>query len=744
MTKYITRVIYYPVVLLSIVILGYLTITSINSTVYLTEYENVFFVTDKPVIHLVVFLVFLCLTIAVRRLLHVYKIDFFKQHENILVVVSLVIYSVILIALFSKWKLLPTFDQEKVFNIAADMVNHNYEAFLSGGYAEKWTNQWGYLILLSLIYRIFGIRNVAAIYVLNIVCMVGTIYYIYAFCKKIFGEKSVIILACTCMFMPMWNYYSFIYGNIPANFLCIVSLYLLSQFLDKRNKWLGFAAGFCMALAIALKTTALIFFLGILVYIVIAIINKEWNKKELLINFAVMLWFIIACSISGRMINTYIERITGMELGNGVPRIAHIAMSMHESGTKTAGWYDGYIDRVYEEAGYDYYTAETLAKMDLNESMQRFIHNPTGAVGFFCRKINSAWIEPTFEGIEIMLNRNVYSETADVNVNRLQTGITGDIFAVVCNYMQSMIYIGALAYCIDLFKNNKYKQIALNMQNDLFFAIHFVGMFLFYLLWEVNSQYTFFAVLLLIPYSVMGIDNLSNTVSNIIFDRHENVYEKAKSQFPNFIIYLAILGIIVVSRIIPEENSIARMFYPSWSTLKYSEYKEELASTPIKQSEYIKMDDMKYATKYDSEGKALLAAGRYLISSVSDRDCYLTESDVLQGSCIKSISKEEPRINLISNDKGYIFRFQNTQFVMDVSMGSKEPGTVVQTWTQNGDPSQYFSIVPVSNSNDSDEIEKYYIKYSTDLYLTLNDDKTVTVEELEGNENQQWIIVKTK
>lgn len=735
MSGTIKKIISYVVIIMSVVFLGYLSITSINSTVMVSEYDNVFFVRDNPIVHILIFALIVGVCVLIKKgTIHVPSLSL--RAQKLFVVIVLAIYTIVLSLLCYKWRLLPTFDQEKVFNIAANVANYDFTAFLKGGYGEKWTNQWGYIMLLAFIYRIFGIRNMLAINVMNICCMTGTIYIIYLLSKKLFkGKNARVILLALCLFAPMWNYYSFVYGNIPAHFLCMLALYLLNEYLDKKKLWIGVLSGVVISIAVILKTTVMVFFIAMLVYLIMAIIGNKWSKKQLW-HVLILAWLIVAFAGGGKITHAYMEHLTGMELGEGVPRMAHIAMGMHESGTKVAGWYDGYIDRVYEEGVYDYEMTENLALEDLRTSIRSFATNPVGAIGFFTRKINSCWIEPTYESIVIMLNRNVYAEDAACDVNILQMGRLGAVFKGYCNYIQSIIYLGALMYLLRLWRRRNGEELENNSHNLLFPAVHFIGMILFYILWEANSQYTFFPVLLIIPYAVMGIDYLSSDVVNAI-NGDSKVYGLQS------VALIMMICVITVSRMIPEDNGAARMFYPAWNTDNYREYINELKQSPMKMSEWIDVDKTVYADTIDNNGRARFKAGRYLISSMVNGEPCLRESAFEAGKPViaaipvadNACGSGDNRIVLTSNENGYIFRFQSSQLVMDVSMASLEPGTIVQTWTPNGDSSQYFMFEEVSDG-------KYMIRYADNLALTLSQDGKVTVEEITGDDNQLWSVKK--
>ena len=90
---------------------------------------------------------------------------------------------------------------------------------------------------------------------------------------------------------------------------------------------------------------------------------------------------------------------------------------------------------------------------------------------------------------------------------------------------------------------------------------------------------------------------------------------------------------------------------------------------------------------------------------------------------------------LTSTQKGYTFRFQSTQKVMDVENAATLPGTRVQQYEGNGDMSQIFGFAPSDDGT-------FWITYANDLVLTAHEDGSVTVETKEDGEPLQlWEVI---
>ena len=717
----------------SILLLLYLAVTSMNATVYLSEYEKCFYCKDYPLVHICVIMLIIAVFIFLKRI----STENRKESRSMLPVsiIVLIIYGIILFTLYRHLRIFPIFDQNHVFQIAGRLINYDYIDFLKGGYGEKWTNQWGYLLLLMTEFKLFGVRNADAVYIINILFILGIAWGMYGFGKRFLKDQSVITLVAICLFVPLWSFSTFIYGNIPSCFFGIIALNLLYDFFEQDSMTKGILSTVLISAAVMLKTTQLIFFIAFLIYLLMQTFPEKGERSGIIKRITLLLLCLLLYCFSGRCIHLYMEKSTGMDLGEGVPRVAHIAMAMHEN-SDASGWYDGYIDTVYEENGFDIELTKQAAMADLKSSLQQFKSNPAGAIGFYSRKILSQWIEPTCESIFILLNRHAYSENGQYNPNGLPVNRLGSTLMQFMNFMQTVIYFGAFLFFsiggIRLIRNKQHERSLPDYKNavdDLFTGLVTLGAFAFYILWEANSQYALFFILLLIPCAVSGYGNMADEIISIYRD-HSN--KKAALCPP-----AAVLVLVIITALLPKESSIRRLLVPDWSTEQYKTYLSEMLEAGVKEYNPIDTDHTLYVTRYDDAGKARFRAGRYYIMPVSEPECYLVPSDKSIGASVIIGGDADNRMILTSRSEGYAFRFQSTQFVMDVENASKSPGARLQQYEQNGDPSQVFSFTP---TDDGAFLINYI--YGDGLVLTAHEDGSVTVEVKEDkNPMQQWKII---
>ena len=713
----------------SLLLLLYYTVASMNSTVYVSEYEKRFYCRDYPLLH-----------IGIAGLLLLSIIFFGNRFKGkaksvggrkIPIIIILTVYAAFLVLVCAFFRLLPKFDQNYCFQIAGQLINHDYSGFLKGGYAEKWTNNWGYILLLAGEYKLFGMKNLIAVYAVNILFQVGIAFEMYQISAKFLRTKSLAVLVAVCFFAPAWTYVTFAYGNFPSLFFCLLAFDLLYGFFENTNIGKGVMSAVCITVALILKTTSLILFIAYLIYAATRILFEHREKsvqiaRILVIAFSITLYFAAA-----RGVHSVIEHITGMKLGNGVPRISQIAMGMHEN-ENGSGWYDGLIDMAYEENGFDEERTEEAVRADLNASLRDFRNNPTGFIGFCSRKALSMWIEPTYQSIFILQNRNTYSEKPLYPVNELQSDRPGILATRMMDLMQSLMYLGSFLfffhYACERVRKKDWSANIAELLDPLLAGIIITGGFLFYTLWEAKSQYSISFVIFLVPTAVQGF---CQTAAHL-----ETAFQK--KEYGTSVSFLLPLFLCIALPILvsfaPDGTAVERMLASRWSTSQYKDFLNEKRQNGVKAADYVPIDHTLSATKTDNDGKARFPAGRYLVSCCADPSLFLICDGSEAGCDVKVGNFDEKRVILTSTERGYCFRFQGSQKVMDVETGAVTAGTRVQQWDYNGDDSQIFRFVP-SGEN------LFRIAYTDDLFLTAHEDGSVTVEsEDPANLLQQWRI----
>lgn len=170
--------------------------------------------------------------------------------------------------------------------------------------------------------------------------------------------------------------------------------------------------------------------------------------------------------------------------------------------------------------------------------------------------------------------------------------------------------------------------------------------------------------------------------------------------------------IVVVIAIVPSASIVGRTFKMDWGTSEYETYR-----TDVCKSKFEKMKG--------------ISDKRYRIVPVLNENSYLAVDDSSgYVFCSQEDTKQEWIVKYTAS--GYIFRYQDSQKVLDIEGASTEPGTRAQQWDYNGDISQCFEMKEVENN-------VFAIIYVGDMALTFDEASgNVIVKEYTGDKSQMW------
>lgn len=201
----------------------------------------------------------------------------------------------------------------------------------------------------------------------------------------------------------------------------------------------------------------------------------------------------------------------------GTPLCSYVVMGLQES-PRAPGWYNGYVNKVYEESDWNYILAEQLCEQDLKSEINRKFGEPAASVAFFSQKIASQWCEPAFQGFwynredyqSVIKRSEIYYELTS------SSGRLNRIIYMGLDAFQSLMYLGILFY------------IAFDKRKVIFHDIGliiFCGGFLFHMFWEGKSSYAFPYFVIIIPYAVSGIAKLFDYISECQTKKTQGILE---------------------------------------------------------------------------------------------------------------------------------------------------------------------------------------------------------------------------
>lgn len=503
--KKIEKIIIYAVEIIFIFILSFLTIESMFRSCSITSSETTTYLFDNPIIHIIT----ISITIFIFSKINKIKKDIDKK-----IVIGLVcIWGLISAIWIFMSNLYPRADQRDIYNIILQMKKGIFDSFEIGKYMVANPHQLGLLLYEYIFSFIFGVKNYLGLQLINVVALFITYFSIYKLTTYMFKDKktSICTLIGLFLFIPMWFYITFIYGNIIGLMFSMISLVFILKYLEKNKIVYLITASICIGLAIMLKSNYLIMLIAMVCIIILDMIS---NKK--INNIGIIIALILGYLVMKILVPIIAFEITGKEKVKGIPMLAYVEMGIQE-GTRAPGWYNGYNRKVYANNKYDYEKTTIQVKKDIKESISNFKNNPKYTVEFFYKKVVSQWNNPTFQCFWIGRGtKDAEGKVKPAIVRAINgNGKTNKILFEYTNIIQTIILFGATICILINFKEINGKQLV--------FAVMFIGGFLFHIVWEAKCQYTISYFILLIPYSIRGYLQLSKMIQEFLNNKYKKL-----------------------------------------------------------------------------------------------------------------------------------------------------------------------------------------------------------------------------
>lgn len=384
-------------------------------------------------------------------------------------------------------------------------ADYDFSDYMPGGYAFNYPYQSGLILVMSVIFRLFGSMNYLAFQTCNVLALLLfdiSIMKIAEYMESVSAKKVSSVLLI--LFWPLVFYTVFVYGNLMGLACGAVALCFEYRYFKKRRLRDIVISCVMIGLAVMMKTNYLIFLVAMLIFLVMDFV-VTFRKRTIFYAVLAIIFYVIGSAGPVALVSLQ----SGLDIEPGVPKIAFVSMGLRESRLAPGWWDDNYHEKLYIKSGYDEEKAGDMAKADIKERMQKFSQDPGYAADFFYKKMVSQWCEPTFEGIWVNhYDKGVtLSGIVDNILNRRLKGWVAEFL----DLYQTFIYWTALLFVI---LNRKNKNIFLWLPGT---AV--IGGFLFHMMWEAKGQYTLSYFVLLIPYSSIAAVQVIRWVDDWIHSR---------------------------------------------------------------------------------------------------------------------------------------------------------------------------------------------------------------------------------
>ena len=387
----------------------------------------------------------------------------------------------------------PIDDSKSVNDLAIELARGNIESIKTSEYTEKYPNQIGMIIVFSFFYKIFGSSNYRIIQYLNIVSNVLTIIFMHLILNKVSKKYKINRLAyfiCVLTFIPLIMLTTYVYGDYLGLCFSVVGIYFIIDYKEDNSFIKCVLSALFMCLAYFTKMNYVIIIVSVLIYLLLYLIEEKGKRK--IINSIIKIVIFGAISLLPLNIikSAWINKFEYSK-EQSIPTSVWIYLGMSES-YRACGWYSDLAGEAWDDTPLAHITYPEKIKVRIKD----LIKKPLYTLKFYTKKTISGWCDPFFQSLWY----NVGIENKDEDMDRIINGRKYKIIAVYQKALITLIYGGALVAVI---KNRK------KLSNEfILLIIIFIGGVLFHTIWEMKSRYTMPYVIMLIPISNIGIQEI--------------------------------------------------------------------------------------------------------------------------------------------------------------------------------------------------------------------------------------------
>lgn len=615
-------------------------------------------------------------------------------------------------------QLAPSSDQAKVYKIAMQWRRGNFMAYAEGGYLFRYPFQTGIVLFYYLLSFVFGLDNYVGAQLVNVIALV-LIYYFLAKLAQFFWRNdttiAVAVYAGVAFWIPFFFYVTYQYGVLPGMACSMGAVYAMTQYLTFRKYRYIIIAALCMGVATVLKMNCLIYAVAIacfLIYDAIELLffaEKESGKKWMA-SFLFIVALFVGVWGCNRIVNRYAENLSGYEMPEGEAMLSWIVMGLSDA-ELGPGFYTGYINRVFVENHYDTELINQASIAKIKELLKEMVDDPlkTG-IPFFAEKTAFQWNDPTFIGMD----RTKERDAAFIVPDYAQSIIDGQgsvVLYILLNYVQTMVWLGALLYLVRSRKsNNIYELIG---------VVIFLGGFFFHLAWESSGSYTIPYFLVMIPYAIKGFVDCGRSIVKTVDIARENGFTISEEYKKKIVTWVAVsIAGVFVLLLFSGTGLFTRTLALNDGTDAENQFYHK-----IKEEEMLK-NSYYYISPVEDVGK-ILAEDHNRIGVVA------MENDREKADC-------QNRILIQMDEGGTKLRFRNTERVLGVETTD---GKNLLISYMDDDLNLFYeksdTIKTVWNIRKIDD-SSYYILYGN-LALTYESGE-IALEELQEKASQRWIV----
>lgn len=384
-------------------------------------------------------------------------------------------------------------DFGQIINIANEFVNGDYSQFEAGNYLATYPHQLGLVCFMTGIIKLVGAGNAVSVFqFLNCLCVGGILVGGYCAVRNIWDKKEtdIVYLLMQGLCLPLYFYTPLVYGEIISTmFLMFGIAQMVKMLRQQRLACLRVVAMLvCTGLAVCFRKNSLIILIAMGIVILITLFKEKCPK------IGVLLIVLVICA----SLPTVLQKATygKYDENAAMPAVMWIYIGIQEGSGFGCGAYDGKAGNLFREAGYNPELAADMAEEVIADRINYFIGNPKGALAFYKEKILWQWEDPTYMSFS---NTRFKQEGYPIGIaNEINYGKLREPVNEFMDAYQSFVYLFLMVGVVGMMKEKEHF-------SGFLWAIIFLGGFVFSILWEAKTRYTYPYFIMMIPICAYGV-----------------------------------------------------------------------------------------------------------------------------------------------------------------------------------------------------------------------------------------------
>ncbi len=360
-------------------------------------------------------------------------------------------------------------DMAEVTKIALSNFTENME------YLQRCSNNLPIALVFNLIFRLTTYQ-VWILKVLNCVCNCVTIYFTYRLYENIYGQKNRLVLVWGIFLIPTFLYVNMVYNDIISTMLIVICLYLMTK--NENQKWEKFLIPILLFLQFIIRPVGIILLIAAIMYYVL-------KKKSLKMVFAILITFCVL-NFGYQFLESYM--IPKSKEKMEYPVWSYIQMGLNEA---EFGFQDGSH-------------ATNWTGKDVIDRMVEL--GPVRLLKLLAKKEYWLWTEGTYQAERYSFGVGSKEQFYyDTFLTKQLYDVKNSDFRNGLDYvMKGQYFLMILLACVDLWIKDAYKN-----KKDLLLYLT-VGIFCFYLIWEIKSRYIFCLYPIFLMMATSGMQKIIN------------------------------------------------------------------------------------------------------------------------------------------------------------------------------------------------------------------------------------------